>query len=194
MSLTEVIFNAMLILTSLLTPTNPSTSQISLEAVDTQTPTPKIVFYNYSYVTYSSPFAMNYSEILFGDIYTPIQTSEEITESKVIKKEVSEKEERERFSFDWIIEAERKCNLPEGAKIEIVADETYTMQKEGAELRIQRARCSGCDITIEFTEYPQSIEDAKRLLDEGKANYILHKSAIRLFWKYSKTLSCIKNL
>lgn len=194
MSLTTVIFNLMLVFASIFTPTNPSTSQISLEMNDTQNQIPEIVFYNYTYVTYSSPFAVNYSEILFGDTYMPVEISEKTTESKVIKKEIIEEKKIDRFSFDWIIEVERKCNLPNGAKIEVIADKIYTMQKEDSELKIQQASCSECDITVKLIEYPRSVEEARKIIGEGKASYTLHKSTIKLLWKYSKTFSCIKNL
>lgn len=174
MGITSVFVNILLIVTSLFS-SSPSTNQISLEI---ETPevseSQQIIIYNYSTVTYSSPFALDYSEILFGNTYATSETFDKQA-SNIIQKEPiqqgSIEDKVSTFSFGWIINIEKQCSLPNGAKIEVIADKIYTMSKNSSVLKIEQSNCQNCDITIKLSEYPQSIESAKRLFNEEKINY-----------------------
>lgn len=196
MGIISVLANILLIVTSMFSPSSPSTNQVSLEIRTPEINQTQIVIYNYSTVSYSSPFALNYSEILFGNTYIVAETINQtanIIQKELITKEIMETKSNV-LSFDWIIDTEKQCNLPNGAKIEIIADKIYTMSKSSSKLEIKQSSCENCDITIEFSEYPNSIENAKKLYNENKIDYSLHSNIIKLLWKYSKTISCVKSL
>jgi hypothetical protein len=186
MDLVSILIGGFLFLVSLLTPQNPQTSQVNLEINSQQ-----LVFYNYTYLTYSSPFALNYSYLLFGNTYN-VREIEEVQKNAIRQ----QKNQEAQFSFGWIIELERMCPLPNNAKLEIVTRESiFSIYKVNSEFKILEKSCQDCDITITIQEYPKSIDEGKKFISQGKIRIDLNKNVFYLLSKgYGNTYYCLQKL
>lgn len=165
---------------SMFYPSNPETQEIILKSN-----VGNLVFYNYTYVTYTSPFALNYSYLLFGNTYKIEQPQiEQITETKTTK---------EQFSLDWFIALENKCPLPNKARIEVKTNsKVYLLKKINLKFEIEETVCSNCDISIIVNQFPNSENEAKKFIDEGKIKINLNKNIFDIISKgYASTYSCL---
>lgn len=184
MDLLSTLISGFLFFLTIITPYNPQTSQVNLE-IDSQ----QLVFYNYTYVSYSSPFALNYSYLLFGNLF-------EVEQIKEVQKNIPLQQPTNQFSLDWLIAIEKNCPLPNNAMLELITEDSkYTIEKLNFEFKIKELACTDCDITIFVYEYPSSKEEAKKFMSEGKIKIKLNKNILSLLWKgYGSTYYCLTKL
>jgi hypothetical protein len=172
-------------LIAIFSPPNALTSEVSFESS-----IQKLVFYNYSYVIYTSPFALNYSHLLFGNTYK-VDYPKEVQHAITIQKQ---EHKDNRFSLDWVISFEKKCPLPNGAKIEIITNEaSYTITKSDSKFKLIETSCDDCDIVLKIYEYPSSEKGARELFDKGKIKVDIKKNIFELLLKgYGSTYTCLQ--
>jgi hypothetical protein len=147
------------------------------------------VIYNYTYLYFYSPFSLNYSNVV--DKKIEIRTEP----MPIFEIKPKDKDQKDR-TISFFIEIEKKCPLPNKANIILTTNEkSYFISKSNGEIKFYEYSNQDADIKLIMKNYPESIEEAKKMISEENIKIILNKNPLILLSSgYGKTFQCLKSL